>query len=49
MNANGLIGMRSVHTLGDGGGSWTVIRTVTYHIAEDGSIDAVAYEAATVR
>lgn len=45
---NEVIAYQTQDTLGDGGGSWLVIATVSYHIT-DGVADAVAYDVMTVR
>jgi hypothetical protein len=45
---NGLVAFQGQVRLGDGGHSWLVVSTLTYHIADDGSIDGVAYEVGTI-
>ena len=47
VSEEGLVAFRSHDLLGDGGDSWELIKTVTYHLADD-VVDAVAYEVVTV-
>jgi hypothetical protein len=47
LSGEGLVAFRSHDELGDGGDSWELIKTVTYHVT-DGVVDAVAYEQVTV-
>ena len=48
ISENGLVAFRSHDMAGDGGNSWELIKTVTYHLTDD-LVDAVAYEVVTVR
>ena len=45
---DGLLAFIGQNTMGDGGDSWLVVSTVTYHFADDGTLDGVAYEVATI-
>lgn len=47
ISESGLVAFRSHDMAGDGGNSWELIKTVTYHVS-DGVVDAVAYELVTV-
>jgi hypothetical protein len=47
VSEDGLVAFRSHDVAGDGGGSWELIKTVTYHVTEE-LVDAVAYEVVTV-
>lgn len=47
ISEDGIVAFRSHDLAGDGGNSWELIKTVTYHLTND-LVDAVAYEVVTV-
>jgi hypothetical protein len=47
LSDEGLVAFRSHDELGDGGDSWELVKTVTYHLT-DGVVDAAAYEQVTI-